>query len=899
MITLFLVASCLSVRSSLMRQARVASILMVTWAYSAIAAPVATGPAYVAPGKHYIVKLMGADQLHGQWRIEWGDGNSDTISSQQSEARHVFTDRGVREVRVTFSEESGAEVPVSGDLAVPVSVGDPGMYLNFNDVGATDWVVRGEASFVPSFRPGAGQAVRLNGQTHLRITNHVEKNADFFAMDFWLRPADLNSRQVIYSGVGSSLGNVRVYIENRQLCFEMAGGGSARMPLEGVQEGRWHQFGVSYERSRYFKERSIVRLYRDGELRAETPIPAARSLPVVFSGATVGAQEVGERVLNPLKGDLDEIQFHRLGIFPGAFLQRYLTAVNRQCSWFVAVGADGSDSFVVDEPVIAREVRVELDPAPDVDCLPLLQAAVDRAEPGTKLILVNRKTGVSGGLFYLNSRDPNWRLLVISGKTDLEIDGGGAGFVVRHSATKYVTMTGCTRVALRNLSFDIDQTRDRPSVYARIEKIEPLAGRLQVQYVQGNPLRPDVVPAGMHHWRWRGVDGTTRELDRRGFLPIKIKSRTVSPTDGSRWLFTLSNPRSDRVWDSLAKLSASRGLLQVNNAHFGGSGVNLYGGCRHVTFDRVNFYGVMGMVFLTSDFDYLRVSRCIVGLPPGMSAEDRPFAAASDAFHFHSADGGHVIFEYNDVAMVDDDPVSIKDGVYRNVAKRGTRDLEVSGKELRVGSSVELRTTDLEPMFSATIVASDAVTKTIRLDRDVPGDLGQTYHLMNLSRRTNHWVLRGNRIHGLNGRMMLYTGDGTVVGNRFEGVMVHLGFSAADFDNAGRARDIVLQENFVIDGPGDTGVWGAKPTLPVFEDIALISNSLLRSQWKFNHVDQLSVLNNHFRPAAEIPGAIVKVLNHSRNVELRNNHIRGAKTNRLAEVDETSTAKERGTTTQP
>lgn len=869
-------------------------------ASSAQVGPVAAGPSSVAPGKPYEVRLAAGADLSGQWRINWGDGAEDALEAGVERARHVYAKRGVHEVRVAFADEQGADVPVGRDLAALTKAGDPLAYWNFNDGPGGGVETRGEVGFVPSVRPGAGRAAALGGRGYLRVADRAEADADFFAVEFWLRPADLESRQVVCAGLGSGRGNARVYIEGGQLCLEVSGGDVARMPLTGVETGRWHHFGVSYERSRYFKASSVVRFYRDGGVRAERAVAAERCPPVVYAGMTLGAQEVDGRPVHFLKGDLDEVVFHRLGIFPGGFWRRYRAMMDDVCSWSVAVGASGAESFTVDEPAITREVRVELDPDPKADSLPVLQAAIARAEPGTRLKIVNLKTGREGGLFYLRSRDAHWRLLVIEGKTDLEIDGGGAGFVVRNSATKYVTMARCTRVALRNLRFDIDQTRDRPSVYARVEKIEPEAGKLHLQYVQGSPLRPDPVPAGLNHWRWRGVDGTTRALSRDGFLPIKTKARAVVPGDGSRWVFTLDHPPSHAVWKSLAKIGSNRDLLQINNAHFGGSGVSLYDGCRHLTFDRVNFYGVMGMVFLSSDFDYLRVSRCVVGLPPGMSADDRPFSAASDGFHFHGAEGGHVIFEYNDVAMTDDDPVSIKDGVYRNVAKRAERELWI-GEKLAAGTRVELRTTNLDPLspaFTATVVSQDTGTKTVFLDKDIPGGADRKFHMLNLSRRTNHWVLRGNRFHALNGRLMLYTGDGTLEGNRIEGIFVHMGFSAADFDNAGRANNIMLKDNLVVRAPGDTSVWGAWPTTPVFDDIALVGNSLVRSRWTFNAADGLVLSENYFEPgAAGSDGELVRIKKGSRGVELRGNSVLGRTP--LARTDEGADAREAGTVVLP
>lgn len=838
--------------------------------------PVASGPGWVAPGKVYTVDLSGG-LAAGVWTINWGDGQKTRTPASDRTVSHIYDESGVYPVGVTFAGMAGGAVTVRPDYPGLVRAESPLLYLGFDDVKAAEAVYaeRGEFARVSSANPALGVALGFDGKSYLDLPGQKMTAGDFFGLEFWLKAEGAEGRQAVFSGGGNAPGNVQVYVEKGALCFELSGSGVKSVPMrEALTDGGWHQFGVSYERSRYYKEDNVVRFYRDGLLFGEQSYAAQQSRAVDYTGATIGARRGrGGDGDGFFKGCLDEVVLHRLGIFPGGFLARRKAADAGGCSWPVAVGTDGAEAFTVDEPVVAQEVLVPLDPDPEADSLPVLQAAVNKAAPGTRLKIINAKTGRSGGLFQLRSHDVKWRLLTIANKTDLEIDGGGAGFVVRHAATKYLTVTGCTRVALHDMSFDIDQTQDRPGVYARVERVDPESGLLGLQYVQGNPLRPDIVPAGMKHWRWRSVDTATRKINADGFLPIDVKAKSADPSDASRWAFTLSLPPSAKVWKTLAGMADGRSLLQINNAHFGGSGVSLYEDCRHITFERVNFYGVMGMAFLSSGFDYLRVSHCTVGLPPGLSAEDRPFSACSDGFHFHGADAGHVIFEYNDIAMTDDDPVSIKDGVYRNVAKTAERDVSVAG--IKRGEVVELRTLNLEPLtpeFTAAVVSVDEGAKTVRLDKPVPGETGGKFHLLNTSRKTVDWVLRGNHFHDLNGRLMIYTPSGTATGNRVDGLYFHLGFSAADFDNAGRVHDVVLAGNLFLDGHGDTSVWGARPSVPVFSDVALIGNSLVGSRWKFNATDGVLLVGNYVeRSPSGGDDAAFRAASHSRGVRAVDN----------------------------
>jgi hypothetical protein len=322
----------------------------------------------------------------------------------------------------------------------------------------------------------------------------------------------------------------------------------------------------------------------------------------------------------------------------------------------------------------------------------------------------------------------------------------------------------------------------------------------------------------------------------------------------------LTNASGDAVWTRLSSIQSAGNLLQVNNARFGGSGASMWDG-QHITFDRVNFYSVMGMVFLSDRMDYLKISNCRVGLPPGLSVQDRPFAAAADAFHFHSYKGGHVLFENNDIAMTDDDPISIKGGVWRNVKKKGDYQL-YTGASIATGTRVDVLTTNLEPLsppVSALVTGYNTTTLEVTLDTAIPGAIDKVYHLMNYSTVTENWILRGNNIHDLNGRMMLYCGKGTMENNRITGMYSHIGYSAADWDNGGRPYDIVFNNNMFEGGSGDAGPWGAWPTLPIIDDLAMAKNTSLSHYWNFDKAKRINFLENYFEQVNQPGRGLVKL----------------------------------------
>ena len=836
--------------------------------------PIAHGPDHTRPNQPYQIQLAAGPLTTGTWLVDWGDGSpASSVPISQPSLSHTYSTAGIHEVKAVPRTSTGLPLDGQRSYAALVTKAGPSLYYDFNLASGTGpigpaYTKQGAVAAITSFAGSTGNAARLTGTSYLRMIGQSMTEADFFGLEFWLRPNNLTTKQVIYAGTGTAAGNVLVYLESGKLCFELIGGGVKSIDLGAdVQAGRWYHFGVSYERSPYYKERNTVRLYRDGVVRKDESYTAAQALAVNHTGATIGARDLGGgSMANHLNADIDEVVLHPLGIFPGTFKERYEAAASNTAKWRVAVGAGGSENFTVEAPVTTGDpILVELDPNPAVDNRVKIINAIAAAPNGSKLKFVTQGTQQGGGRFYLRSHNSStWELIRLANRNNLDIDGNGAELVVVTAVCKYIVLANCHHIAIRNLSFDIDQTTYRPGAYAKIENIDPATGTLNVQYVKGAAQTADPVPSGMGLWRWRSVDGTTRVMDSGGFVPMTIPSgaanRIATPGDPSRWTYKLTNASTDAVWARLTAIQGAGKLLQVNNAHFGGSGASMWDG-QHITFDRVNFHSVMGMAFLSDKMDYVRISNCRVGLPPGLSVLDRPFSSASDAFHFHSYKGGHVIFENNDIALTDDDPVSIKGGLWRNVKKKGTNTLYVGGP-IPNGTRVDIVTTNLAPLsppYSGLVTGYNSTTREVTLDTAIPGALDQTYHIINHATLTENWILRGNNIHDLNGRMMLYCGKGTMANNRISNMYSHIGYSAADWDNGGRPHDIVFNNNLFEGGSADAGPWGAWPSVPVIDDLAMAKNSSLLHFWNFDRSQRIHFTENYFEQVNQPGRGLVKL----------------------------------------
>lgn len=801
----------------------------------------------------------------GNWSIDWGDGATSTVPVSQLTATHAYSAIGSYEIKAVLRNSAGTVLDSQYSYRSLVEKTGPLLHYNFEDEDGTQHIgpsieLHDPVTTVPSFAASSGNALRLGAGGYVSIPGQVMKDADFFGVEAWVKPNNFTTRQMIYAGVGTATGNARVYIENNQLCFDLTGSGDGVKSVAlgfGTQEGRWHHIAVSYERSPYFPVRNALRFYQDGFLLKELTYTPAGALAVNYSGATIGAHNIGTvanpALADPLTGDIDEVVLHRLGVFPGAFLERYRAATSNRSAFRVTVGPDGSEEFVVNEPNIIRETEVRLDPNPAVDNAPRIRVALRDAAPGTRVKLINQETGEGGGRFHLRS-SYDWGLFNIKDKEDLELDGNGADFVASAWNTNYIRMSGSTRVAVKNLSFDIDQTKWRVGAYAQVQSVDTVAKEVHIRWVTGKDQVPDVVPKALKDgglWRWRRVEGDSRlNVKSIDFDLIEVE---IDPTDGSLWTLGFG-PTKD--WDikaverAFTETQAAGDLLQVNNVSFDGWGVTLTDS-HHVTFDGLKLYGCAGMAFnALHEYSHLKVINSKIGLPPGLTAADRPFATGSDGFHFHAAGPkGYVWFENNDVGMTDDDPISLKGGsLYGKTYKRGDRQIEIGSNSGVSTTYIELRKPNLEPLtprFEAYVVSYDPATDITTLDREVPGSVGNEFVLLQLGKRTENYVIRGSNIHDLNGRMMIYNPGGTIANNRFGNLLFHMGFTRDSYEACGPASNVVLQNNFFNSrSRSDIRAWGQDPD-GGFEDISFVNNSFMGTWWNLCNTDGPSMTHNY------------------------------------------------------
>ena len=739
--------------------------------------------------------------------ISWGDGAVERADG--GAVTHRFRRTGVAVVSVRVLREDGELTPATVDAVAQIAQARPCVFTNGTPSGAI-------------------------------IPDVLRAPADSFSIECRVQLDNPSAETVLFASKPSSQGACRFGIRQGVPFFALKGRGECAAPAGApLMAGRWHHLAVTYDRVPLFPHSNRVRFFIDGLPAGDAAFDAPDPGAVVCSAATVGSSR--------MKGRISTLAVYDTLLSP-VTIREHAALLAGSTGLAVTIAYPGASDVHVDEPAIARTVDVTLDSDPLADNGPALRKAIDAAGPGTRLRMVGAK-GATGGVFHVRSlvAANKWAALIVEGKTDFELDGGGCTLVFSEKVARYLLIDACKRVAIRNLNFDLDPAYARVGVYAKLLDVDPATQIVKAQLVNGRNGAPDpVIPSRASWWRWRPHDPKTLRISEAGprFNSDSYAERPVAdPASGPGVIrFKLKEDAQNKLWDALKAYKAGPNFYVINNADFSANAVSLTGSS-HVTFEHMNYYATLGMVFLSSGIDHLRVAHCKIGLPPGLTAADRPLSAGADGYHFHEMHGG-ILFEDNEIALTDDDPISIKDSVWPDVRKVGDDQLAL-GHPVKSGHPIELLNPDYTSSgFTATVtsVTGDVVT----LDRPLPAVVATGSVLMDRSHHTTNWILRGNYLHDYYGRVMLYADHGTVMGNRIHGSFYHIGNSAAYFETAGAARNVIAHRNLFESTAADCSFWGGNRMLPAFHELTWSANSFVGKGLSLNNAADSLVARNIF-----------------------------------------------------
>ncbi|WP_338285782.1 LamG domain-containing protein [Luteolibacter sp. LG18] len=668
--------------------------------------------------------------------------------------------------------------------------------------------------------------------------------ADSFSVEFRVKSEAVSGNRTFFSSGGP--GSAQVGLKDGALVFQLNG----RQVMSGVlgdrwTDGAWHHVAVTYDRVPLFPHGNQVRFYLDGLPAGVAAFDALDSGAVTGTAATLGG--------SGFKGNMEWLAVYDSLLFPLA-ISDHAAVLAGDAQLPVTVANETVKAFQVDEPKISKVVKLALDSNPSADNGPALRKALVALENGSRLQLTDAN-GRGGVKFYIRSLQgaPAWAGMVIHDKTDVEVDGNGCTLVFSDNMARYVWMKGCTRTAMRNLAFDIDPLYARVGMWAKLLKVDPATGEMMAQVINprdGKPVKD--LPKRASYWRWRPHDPVTlrQTADNQFKSDLYAVKPYADPSAGPGVIrYKLKVPPTDKLWKVITAYQKGANFYMINNADFSSNAVSL-DDSSHITFERVDYHAVLGMVFLSSGIDHVRVVRCKIGLPEGLTAADRPLTAGADGYHFHLTRGS-ILFEENEIALTDDDPISLKDDLWTDVKTAGPRKVNLGGKGPRAGSPIEILGPDyVTTGFTAKVVASEEGVLT--LDRDLPANFPAKAVLVNRSHHTRDWVIRNNYFHDYYGRVMIYTGHGLVTGNRVHDSLYHLGISDAYYERAGIASDIITHRNLFEGTVADTAKWGGDQSLAGFHGITYSANSFLDGKLNINcAADALLTRNWFWRKSGE------------------------------------------------
>lgn len=796
------------------------ALLLAFLATSASAASVMTaapaGPKFYAPGlvtagKTWELPLTPNQPEVKNWRIHWGDDSSDSIAAADiGSLTHQYNAPGAYTLSVSAIAEDGTITPATLDYGRMIEDNHP-------------------LSYFP-----------LDGLQTLP-TPDLARPVDQFGAEFWIQPDNIYARQDIITS--SAANGSQLYIANGNLNLELPTAAIFSQALpNSVLDGAAHHISVTYDRVPLYPYQNVARFYLDGVLLGQLHLDRYDTGPIAFPDYVIGNAALNQT--NPFNYRVRDLALYDHLLAPRRMLDQIAARQHPQSTSVLAVAATVTP-FSVDLPRITQTVDVLLDSSATVDNGPALRAAIKNATAGTRLRILDKDTLEPGQSFHVNTLEAggnDWTAFRVYNKRDLEIDGGGATFIFGVQTTQF-WVKGSQRVALKNFAIDLDQTKFRVGAYARILDIDEASGAVRFQFINARTGLPDeTIPTTMSLWRWRAHDPKTLRIASSWNSPVASSDAFVaSPTRAA-------NDRTILVGQlkpsQISKFYSNRqNLFVVNNSTFKNISLKV-DTSQHLTIDHVNFYATMGMTVLSGSEDHVAVTNSKIGLPPGLTAADRPYASGADGFHFHSTQGS-ILFADNEIAMTDDDALSIKDPVIRNISVAAENALNINSDSIAVGDELQFYNWDFSPInYRARIVALN--NNVAQMDQPVPSGLGSTFLATNRRYHTEDYIVQRNNFHDYNGRLLLTTPHAVVSDNLFSHTYVHFGASNADFDNAGITSFVSFYNNLLIDANVDVAIWGSSSTYKVFDSMNFYQNSFVGKNLVVNNTRNANILGNYF-----------------------------------------------------
>lgn len=384
--------------------------------------------------------------------------------------------------------------------------------------------------------------------------------------------------------------------------------------------------------------------------------------------------------------------------------------------------------------------------------------------------------------------------LRLQGLEDFTLEGNGAEMIFSRDQD-FIHLSGCRRVAVRDLVVDWDWSGAPLASVARVRATGPARDWVDLEFTEH-----DTVDAGM-------TFATMNALDPRLLTPGCEGGREHGRG------FTRVRKAGGNVLRCYLDLTAVSELLFTPGSaylvrhYLHDSPAFTITGCRHLSLERITVHSAPGAGFIVrGDTGNWQAVGCRIALRPGAT---RRITTTSDGLHV-SQSLGHFRMEDCDFSFHGDDCLNIHDNISMGVrAVRGNaliaRNVREEDRPLHPGDPVEFRRPDLSPAGFASEVTGVRYLPgdecELAFADPLPPDLDPRAILFNRRYDSSHYLIRGNHFHENRARgVLLQACRGVVEGNRFyrnqgAAVQIETGASFGSWSEGMGVEDLVVRGN--------------------------------------------------------------------------------------------------------
>jgi hypothetical protein len=515
---------------------------------------------------------------------------------------------------------------------------------------------------------------------------------------------------------------------------------------------------------------------------------------------------------------------------------------------------------------------------------------------------------VPQGVYYFRTGHD---ALVLSGLSDLTLDGQGAELVWRNPAVEryggMFSLLDCQRIEIKDIVLDWDWSVDPLGSLVEVIAVESAGRHLDIRFNEHTrfPNRETIVKV------LEAVDPATGAVGCEGKRDIYVDWNDV-PAPPNRTLEWLSGNTArlhafdDARRNNFRRYAAVGDLFRARHYAYGAAAVGLRRS-GHITLTGVKIYACPGMAVVGRDRPHhVRLSDCAIVRRPDA---DRMISCTADHINFGDT-LGYLIVENCDVGWGGDDCINVHNGCAPATRLDDqTFAARLSDHIYKVGDLIEFRRRDLSPLGFYSRVRSLRPVQTpagartaVTLADPIPESLPDEVVLYNREIHSGNVIVRNCYFHENRARGVLVEAPDYRIENcRFHRIQMaallfNSGFTMEQWNEGQEVRNVVIRGNTFEDcnkarigekGPqvfitvylGKTDTPETKTSYPVFSDILFEDNTFIdcpSSSFFVSSARNVVIQNNTFHDAnsrkINPPERAMMYVSYASEIAIVNNH---------------------------